>query len=183
MKSWRSLFVPLVIVCGCASAPKIDYHTLAMQRSGRVTPDHNLTVERFQTSEALGRRQILISSSPTTVEYYATDHWAGGVGELVQRKLSEEFGPGVEGRRNLIVSGKVLSFEQVDRATGTAARVKLDVVVRDAEKKRYQPPVLETTYEVIRDSDGRQPGAVVETLSHCVEEIALEIVDDLKGLP
>jgi len=179
MKMHRYLALLLIVHCGCASAPKINYYTLAMEPSGRVQTEHNLVVERFRTTEALGRNQILIYKSPTEIEYYAADQWAGGVGELVQQKLSEEFGPYVEGRNNLIVSGTVLAFEQVDQPGGTAARIKLQVVVRDADGKRYQKPMMEKTYGITRDARGPKPSAVVQTLSKCVEEIAIEIAGDL----
>lgn len=183
MKLRSALVVVTLAVFGCASAPKISYHTLDLEPSGRIESGDNLVVERFQTTEALGRAQIMVSSSPTEIEYYAVDQWVGGVGEMVQRKLSEEFGPGRDGRRTLIVSGKVLSFEQVDRPDGTAARVKLHVAVRDAEKKRYDDPVLEKTYAMIRPVSGPVPSGVVQELSRCMEDVAVEIVADLKNHP
>ena len=179
MKMYRCLAVLLIVHCGCASAPKINYYTLAMEPSGRVQTEHNLTVERFRTTEALGNNRILIHKSPTEIEYYAADQWAGGVGELVQQKLLVEFGPSVEGRKTLIVSGTVLAFEQVDQPGGTAARIKLQVTVRDADGKRYQEPMMEKTYAVTSEATGQKPSAVVQTLSRSVEEIAAQIANDL----
>jgi ABC-type uncharacterized transport system auxiliary subunit len=179
MKTAAILVVMSLVFCGCTSAPKIDYYTLALEPSGNVESDHNMVVERFRTTEALGRSQIMIYTSPTEIEYYATDHWAGGIGELVQQKLSEEFGPHVDGQKTLIVSGSVLAFEQVDQPGGIAARIKLHVVVRDSEKKRYHAPLIEKTYSVTKPTSGPNPASVVQTLSQCVEEIALEIIEDL----
>ena len=174
--------VALCALCACASAPKIDYYTLGMESSGRVDPAVNLTVERLRTTEALGRSQIMVLASPTRIDYYATDQWAGSVGEMVQQKLAAEFGPPVDGRRTLIVSGKVLACEQVDRPGGAEARVKLEIVVRDAEVPRYQPPLLEKSYSSSRSVSGSNPGSVVEELSRCVEEIAAEIAADVSTL-
>jgi len=175
------LSIALCALCACASAPKIDHYTLGMESSGRVDPAVNLSVERLRTTEALGRNQIMVLASPTRIDYYATDHWAGSVGELVQQKLAAEFGPLVDGRRNLVVSGKVLAFEQVDGPGGVQARVRLDIVVRDAEIPRYQPPLLEKSYSASRPVSGSNPGAVVEQLSRCVEDIAVEIAADLSS--
>jgi len=174
--------VALCALCACASAPKIDYYTLGMESSGRVDPAVNLSVERMRTTEALGRSQIMILASPTRIDYYATDQWAGSVGEIVQQKLAAEFGPPIDGRRALIVSGKVLACEQVDRPGGAEARVKLEIVVRDAEVPRYQPPLLEKSYSSSRSVSGSNPGSVVEELSRCVEEIAAEIAADVSTL-
>jgi ABC-type uncharacterized transport system auxiliary subunit len=183
MRLRSALVLLAVAICGCTSAPKISYYTLAMEPSGRVETDVNIVVERFHTTEALGRDQILVAVSPTEIDYYATDQWAGGVGQLVQRKLAEEFRPLVDGRRTMVVSGTVLSFEQVDGGSGTSARLKLQVVVRDAEKKRYEPPVFEKTYSITRPAPGPNPAGVVKELSRCVEDVAAEIAADVKHLP
>jgi len=170
------------VLCACASAPKIDYYTLGMESSGQIDTAVNLSVERLRTTEALGRSQIMILASPTRIDYYATDHWAGSVGELVQQKLAAEFGPPVDGRRTLIVSGRVLACEQVDGSAGARARVKLEIVVRDAEKSRYQPPLFERSYTSNRPVPGSNPGSVVSELSRCVEDIAAEIAADVSEI-
>jgi ABC-type uncharacterized transport system auxiliary subunit len=175
------LSVMLCVLCGCASAPKIDYYTLGMESSGRIVPAVNVSVERLRTTEALSRSQIMVLASPTKIEYYATDHWAGSVGELVQQKLAAEFGPPVDGRRTLVISGKVLACEQVDGPGGAKARVKIDIVIRDADTPRYQPPLLEKSYNSSRTVSGSNPGSVVEELSSCVEDIASEIAADLSS--
>ena len=182
MRSTPYLTVALCALCACASAPKIDYYTLGMEPSGRVVGAANLSVERLTSTQALGRSQIMVLASPTRIDYYATDHWAGSVGELVQQKLAAEFGPPVDGRRTLVVSGKVLACEQVDRPGGADARVKLEIVVRDAEVPRYQTPLIEKSYSSSRSVSGSNPGSVVEELSRCVEEIAAEIAADVSAL-
>lgn len=178
------LVVPLMLMAlwGCASAPDIDYFTLDMTPSGRVETEINLVVGRFSTTESLGRSQILIHTSPTRIEYYATDRWAAGIGELVERKLAAEFGPAEEGRPSLKIAGRVMAFEQLDEATGVEARVELAVLIRDAGGKSYEDPLLQKTYEVTRNADGSQPGSVVEALSAAMEEIAAEIAADAANL-
>jgi len=182
MRSTPILIVAICVLCACASAPKIDYYTLGMESSGRIETAVNLSVERLRTSETLGRSQIMVLASPTRIEYYATDHWAGSVGELVQQKLAAEFGPPVEDRRTLVVSGKVLACEQVDVPGGAEARVRLEIVVRDAEVPKYQPPLLEKSYSSSRAVAGSNPGSVVEGLSRCVEDIAAKIAADVSAL-
>jgi hypothetical protein len=182
MRSMSTLSVALCALCACASAPKIDYYTLGTQSSGAVEASVNLAVERLRTTEALGRNQIMVLASPTRVEYYATDQWAGSVGETVQQKLAADFGAPVDGRRSLIVSGIVLACEQVDGTDGTQARVKLAIVIRDPETPRYQPPLLEKIYESSHPVSASNPAAVVVELSRCVEEIAAEIAADASKL-
>jgi ABC-type uncharacterized transport system auxiliary subunit len=170
------------LLMACASSPKISYYTLAMEPSGQARSTVNLEVERLRTTEALGRSQILILASATEVEYYASDHWAGSVAELVQQKLAVEFGPTVEGRKTLRVSGIVLACGQVDVPGGAEGRVKIHIEVRDPEKKRYEKPILAKTYEARRPASRPTASALVVALSQCVEQIAAEIAADTSAI-
>jgi uncharacterized lipoprotein YmbA len=172
------LSTALCVLSACASAPKIDYFTLGMESSGQARPQANLVVERLQTTEALGRNQIMIQVSATQVEYYVTDQWVSGLGGEIQRKLAAEFGPPVAGRRSLTVSGTVLACEQVDVAGGAEAWMKLGIVIRDPEKARYEAPVLEKNYEARLSVSKSNATAVVSGLSKCAEQIAAEIAAD-----
>ncbi len=179
MRIKRHLLVAVCLLPACASAPKINYYTLSMEPSGQARPTVNLEVERLQTTDALSRSQILIATSPTTIAYYATDLWAAGVGELVQLKLQAEFAPPVKGRATFRASGSVLAFEQVDTPTGADGLVRLEIEVRDASAKSYDPPVLSKTYEARRSAAGASPSAVAAALSQCLEQIAAAIATDL----
>ena len=178
MKSTRLVVAALFLFSACASAPKIDYYTLDMAPSGQSRSTVHVKIERLQTSEALSRSQILIQSSATRVEYYATDRWAGGIGELVQQKLRAEFGESSGGAYSFILSGVIVSFGQVDTAGGAQADAELRVRIRDASAKRYEDPVIEKTYRATRPLGNANPNAVVSGLSRCLEEIAAEIVSD-----
>ncbi|MEJ2582844.1 MAG: ABC-type transport auxiliary lipoprotein family protein [Acidobacteriota bacterium] len=182
MKATPIAVAVVCTLCACASAPKIEYYTLGSESTGRADAVANIAVERFKTTEALGRSQIMILASPTRIDYYATDHWAGSLGELVQQKLAAEFGAPVEGRKNVVVSGKVAACEQVDGAGYIEARVRLEVVIRDAGVARYQEPLFEKTYQSRRRVDGSGTGGVVAELSRCVEDIAADIAVDISSL-
>ena len=174
-----SILAVLCVSCACASAPKINYYTLGMEPSGETRPGVNLSVERLRTTEALGRSQIMIRTSATRIEYYAVDQWAGSVGELVQQRLAAEFGPRIEGQKTLKISGMVVACEQVDVPGGSEARVKLDIVIRDAGEARYRQPLLERTYRANRGVSRANAEGVVDALSHCVGQIASEIAGDV----
>jgi uncharacterized lipoprotein YmbA len=174
--------VLLLVLAACASAPDLHYYTLDMTRSGRVETKVNLVVESFRTSQTLERSQIVIQHSPTRIDFYATDRWAASVGEMVRKKLAVEFGPPVDGRRTLIVSGKVIDLDQVDAGAGAQARATLEVEVRESGTRSYQPALLEKTYQVIRTADAAAADEVVKALSRAVEEIAAEIAADAARL-
>jgi uncharacterized lipoprotein YmbA len=179
MRIQRYLPVAACLLSACASAPKINYYTVSMEPSGRAQPTVDIEVERLQTTDALSRNQILIATSTTTIDYYATDVWAAGVGELVQLKLQAEFGPPTEGRTTFLLSGTVLAFEQIDTPGGADALTRLEVEVRDASVKRYDPPVLSKTYEARLPAANANAAAVAAALSKCLEQIAAEIATDL----
>lgn len=168
----------VLMMSACVSAPKIDYFTLGMESSGKADAGVNLRVERFRLTQALDRSEIMISTSPTRVDYYAEDHWAGDLGEIVQRKLAAEFSGSATQEHDLIVSGTVLSCEQVDRRGSSHARMSLDVSVRDAQRKRYQEPLLRKTYSAQRALLASEPAEIVEALAECLEEIAAAIAAD-----
>ena len=131
MRIQRYLLAAAFLLPACASAPKVDYYTVSMEPSGRARPTVDLKVERLQTTDALSRSQILIATSPTTLDYYATDLWAAGVGEMVQLKLQTELGAPVDGRTRFLLSGTVLAFQQVDTPGGADALARLEIEVRD----------------------------------------------------
>jgi len=182
MRAKILMIVMVGALAACASAPNIRYYTLDMEPSAQATPSVNLVVDQVRTTDALSRARIMIQASPTRIEYYAADQWVGALSELVRQKLTAEFGPPVEGRRTLVVSVLVLSAEQVDVADGAAAKMRLSVSVRDSTTKRYQPPLMEKTYEAFRAAPQATAAAVVEALSICAEEIAREIVSDTSAI-
>jgi len=97
---------------------------------------------------------------------------------MVQRKLAAEFGPPAAGRRALVIDGKVTAFEQVDSPAGPRARVRMEVTIRDAASRRFDPPLLEKAYESVRPADDDSIDGVVRALTRAVEDIAAEIADD-----
>lgn len=167
-----------VVAAGCASVPDARYYTLDMTPSGEARPTVNLEVEGLRAADPLTRRQIMIQTSPTRVEYYAVDQWAGAVEALVTRKLRSELGPHEVGRRAMTVSGTLLECGQVDVAGGADALIQLRLTVRDPEQTEAGPPLLERIYGCRRRADAAHPKAVATALSRCLERIAAELAVD-----
>jgi uncharacterized lipoprotein YmbA len=170
-----------LIATGCASAPAIHYFTLDMTPSGRVPDTVAVTVANLQTSDALSRPGIKIAASATRVEYYATQRWAGSVGELVTQKLNAELDRGSNHTIPYLMTGTVLALEQVDTDDGAEARVRLAVEIREPTTREFEPPLVERTYEATRKATRATPDAVVIALSRALEDIAVEIAKDLDG--
>lgn len=178
----RLALIATLVIAGCSSSPPVDYYTLSMNSSGGAEPAVNLIVERLLTTEPLARRQILIASSPTRIEYYAGANWAASVGEMVQRKLQAEFGEPRRDRPTYVVAGTVTAFEQVDVGTGAEARLEVALEIRDANAKRYEEPELTDTFRASQPAAAADPGAVVEALSVCAEQVAADIARAVSAL-
>jgi uncharacterized lipoprotein YmbA len=183
MMKFRFATIALMLVLSsCASTPDLDYYTLDMSPSGAVTTDLNLEVARFAISERIDRTQIVIQKSPTRIDYYSKDRWASSLGEMVEHKLAIEFGSAMDGRRTLIVSGRVVALEQVDSPSGPQALARLEVEVRDGGAKGYETPLLVKIYEIEKSASDNSVDALIQALSRAVEEIAAQITADAAGL-
>ncbi len=171
--------VAVIAQAGClSSSPAPRYYTLDMSPSEKVHhAGCSVAFEDFETAAALDRRNILIKTSGTEAEYYARDQWLGELEELVRDKLNLEFSQaGNEMGPLITVSGKILSFEQVDLPDGSvAAHIKLKLSFFDGQSRFYDQPVYRRVYEVTETPDDSSASSVVEALSKGLERIAGDI--------
>lgn len=175
-------FAIAVTAFGCAGAPEPRFYTLDMTASGKASPSCNIEVERLRPHDALTRVDILVKKSSTQIEYYALDRWAASLSELVPEKLRSELGTRVAERPTLVVSGEILAFEQVDRANGADAHIKLDLTFREEGESRYSTPLFRKEYEEYIPAESAHPASVVQALSSGLETIAAAIADDASDL-
>lgn len=168
----------IATIAGCASTPAPKYYTLDMRASGGAPPPCNIQIERLRECEPLARKEILIERSPTEIEYYALDHWAASIAEQVTRKLQTEFGAQKDGAPTLCLSGCIENFEQVDNTGGAEAYVRLNIEFRPAGAGAYSEPLKRKIYEVRLPAEDPEAGAIVKTLSRCLEKVAADITAD-----
>ncbi len=166
----------------CKTTPPSKYYTLDMTPSGTAVPDYGIEVQRIRSAEPLARRDILVKTSPTEIEYYALDQWSADPGLLVAEKLQAEFGHRTDAEKQVRLTGQLLAFEQQDTPGGPAARVKLNLEFRTADRDLYDDPLLKKTYEIELPAASPGPGGVVRALSQAIERIAAEIVADADAL-
>lgn len=165
-------------VVGCASVPTPNFYTLDMRPSGQVHTEYRLDDVRIRAGEAVSRPEIMIRTSPTAIEYYATHRWAANLGEQLREKLKTEFA-GTDGTKGIVsIEGTVLAFEQIDTEAGADAYVKLELRV-SVEPDGDDFYEFERVYEVTIVAAAWTPGAVVEALSDGVEVIAVDLAADL----
>ncbi len=164
---------------GCASAPDINYYTLDMSPSGSKPPSVNIAISRMQVAESLSRTDILIQTSATEVEYYASDRWVSNISALVREKLQAEFGPSRPDQDTVSLSGEIYSFGQVDTAEGAESRIKISIIVTGSAPGGEQTRPVDKVYDVTTSAASANPGAVVAALSKGLESIAASIASDI----
>ena len=169
----------MAFVAGCLSVPEPNYFTLDMRSSGRVHARFVVEEVRIRPGEAVARREIMIRTSPTQVEYYATQRWAADLGEQLSEKLKTEFGHSNGEEARVRIAGDLLAFEQVDTRDGADARVKLDLVVTLESKNGEASWSFRKIYETVVAAEAPNAPAIVEALSRGLESIAAELAEDL----
>lgn len=182
MKNIVTIALLAGLVAGCATSPTPSLYTVDMTPSDGAGSPVNITLERLRVAESLHNKRLLIKTSPTEIEYYATAQWAASLDEILQEKFAAEFGPLKPGRTTYAVSGTLQAFEQVDMPSGNEAHVKIHLEVRPDGESQYSEPLINNVYDVSRPLNGGGPGDLVETLSACVEDIARAIVADIAAL-
>lgn len=179
MKTLVLICAALTLAAGCATTTVVHYYTLDMASSGHTAAAVNVAIDRLRCAEPLVRKEILIKKTPTEIEYYASDQWAAGVDEMVSEKLQEEFGPPLESRKTILISGQIQAFEQIDTEGAPEAHVKLTVEFR---ADRYGETLLTKVYETRAPATDNSASAVVAGLSQALEQIAGQIAGDAAKL-
>ncbi len=169
----------MVFIAGCVSVPEPNYYTLDMRASGRVEAPFVLESVRIRPGEAVSRREIMIRTSPTEIEYYATRLWAADLGEQLSEKLKTEFSGTDAQAVRVTIDGDLLAFEQVDTQDGADARVKLDLLVTMDSATDGESRSFSKVYETVVTAEAQSAQAVVEALSRGLESIASELAEDL----
>ncbi len=176
----KFISVPLLaVLAGCVSVAESNYFTLDMRSSGRVESSFALQDVRIRPGEAVSRAEIMIRTSPTQVEYYATERWAANLGEQLSEKLKSEFGQASSSSQGVRIEGTLLAFEQIDTESGADARVKLDIHISIPSREDESFTSFNRIYEAIVPADEATAPAVVRALSRGLESIAAELAEDL----
>jgi len=172
-RTWFALaLAPLL--AACASVPDYRYYTLDMTPHAGVDVPLYVEQVRISVNEAIGKPEILIRTSPTRIEYYALDRWAGGLEEQVAEKLKAEFDTASGDSLPVSLFGRVMAFEQVDTPSGAEGRVKLEMTASAAGGE------FTKTYAHSVPAGASSADSVVEALSRAMEGIAKELAADIQ---
>ena len=170
--------LPLLAACA-SSVPHYRYYTLDMAPRAGIDDPVQLASVRIDVNEALSRPEILVRTSPTSVEYYALDRWASSLNEQLGEKIKTEFASAGPSAPTVELDGVLMAFEQVDTGTAAEVRVKLDAtltVTQSGRKGTFNKLYIES-----QPAAASSANAVVEALSRAVETIAVRISGDVEA--
>ncbi len=179
MRKIVGLYVAMVVLTGCASVPESSLYTLDMVSAREAAGHFEYVDVRLRPSNAVGRPEIVIKSSPTRLEYYALHKWAGDLGALVNEKIQSELGQNPDSPYQAALSGTILAFEQVDTPQGADVHIKLDVELEAGRILKPGRATARRLYEIRITAAEATAEAVVEALSRGLETIAGEMEQDL----
>ncbi len=172
----------LLVLAGCVSSvPQFRYYTLDMSARSQGTGEIQLDSVRISVNEALSKPEILVRTSPTSVEYYALDRWASGLDQQITEKLKTEFASPGPGACRVNLDATLMAFEQVESPAGPEVRVKIDVHFDVREGKLGNNSAsFDRIYNLTEPAAASSAGAAVEALSRAVEAIAAQMAADVQ---
>lgn len=181
-KQTIAFLILIAIPCGCVTkADGPSYYTLDMMPSGLCDAGLQIMVDKVRVTDELARRQILVQTSPTEIEYYALAEWAGSVDELVREKLEAEFGPSQPDAPVYLLDATVYDFAQ-DEREAASAHLRMAIEVHEDGDSRYGAPLLKEVYDYQIPTESKRPAAVAAALSRALEQAAVQIGKDLLAI-
>lgn len=183
----------------CGSVPKTYYYTLQLP-SPPATSDprtgYVLGVEHFRAPEFLRDDRIVYYVSPTQINFYQYHRWGSNPATLLSEFTAQWLESSgvftqvkmlpVRERVDYLLSGKVLSFEEVD--SGGAAKVRLALalsLVRTSDNKlvwsgeqRREAPLSEHGVEGVANA---LDATCSQALGEMLPGLIAQVEQDFKG--
>jgi uncharacterized lipoprotein YmbA len=173
----RSILTPvLVLAAGCSSVslPEENYYRLALpdRVASPIRTTHVLRIEGIELDSSLSRDKILVAQSDVQLQAYEFHRWISPLDRLIQDAITNGLsrsgafvqvkgpvdGPG----ESLLLSGRVLDFQQVAGANGWSGKVTIVLRVLSARDREL---VLEREVTSTLAMGDKSPGAAATALS------------------
>ena len=179
--------VAFAFSASCASIPSTQYYVLGLPRepdrtSGESKHPYSVLIASFESEAVYMRKKIIWRSQSNRLGYYSYEKWAALPAEMFafrfyERTLSAGLFKRVnaEGSNNaadLIISGKIIAFEEQDDADGHYGRVTAKIQLADKDGvviwsgvESHAEPVSEQNIEaVVRAIAGATDAVVTRAL-------------------
>ena len=183
---WWLSAVLAVVSCG---VPSTRYYTIEMPRVAKEpggSTGRRILVRRLSADQVLVDDRILYRERPNEVAFYAYKRWANPPVDIVTNYIAyrlEASGDyaGVSASRSasppdLVLRGRLLHFEEVDRGKEVYASVAMALELTDA---KTQVQLWRGEADCTRPVAVRDMSGVVNEISGCLEETVSKLLDSM----
>lgn len=189
----RAALAAAVLVCAasCASIPPTNYYVLGLSREAGHTDGgskfaYAVSIAAFESEPVYLRKKIIWRSESNRLGYYPYDRWAALPAEMFAFRLYERAHEAnlfksvhtdtPPGRADLIVKGKIISFEELDTPDGWFGKVEAMVELTDPEGAVIWSGVVNRTEPAAEQS----VEAAVKAMAEATEAVITEILDSIE---
>jgi len=181
------------IPAGCSFTkprPEVHYYALSLTVPNTAGPlaKGSLIVRPLTARDPYDQEPIVYRTSPYTFDVYNYHRWASSpteqITEWTRRYLSgsglfERVFPTSDGIADLTLGGVIRQFEEIDQEKTWDAALRIDFwLLRAGEVS----PFWFRSYTVTRPATKRNPEAIAEAMSRCLEEVLQQLTTDLKAV-
>ena len=182
----------LMVAGSCASVPPTNYYVLGSPREserggGESVFPYSVSIASFESEPVYMRKKIIWRSESNRMGYYSYDKWAALPAEMFTFRLYERahdsglFGSvradAPHGRADLILTGKIISFEELDTAQGWFGKVEVDAQLVDTDGTVIWSGVVGQTEPASEES----VEAAVEAMASATEAVITRILSSVEN--
>lgn len=147
-------------------------------------PDLVMGIEDFSTSPAYDEQRIVYRESPYRFDYYHYHRWSAPPGLQaadVMRQVYQATGAfeavvGYSSTADVVLTGRVVAYEEVDHADEWQARVSLDLQLRDAMSGRM---IWSDRIEQLATLDKQTPNGLAAAMSKAMTRIGIQTTPEI----
>jgi ABC-type uncharacterized transport system auxiliary subunit len=188
-------FVAILFAASCASIPSTNHYVLGLPResdvaTGKSKYTYSVAIAPFESEPVYMRKKIIWRSHSTRLGYYSYEKWASLPSEMLALRLYERchsaglfktvYAEG-SGAADLVISGKVIAFEELESEDGHFGRVEamIQIAERDGESiwsgvVSHAEPVgernIRTVVQAIADATDEVLTQAIESMDSSLEE-------------
>jgi len=189
------VFAALLLAASCATIPPTNYYVLGLpSERGHSGGDgkfpYAVSVAPFESEPVYLRKKIVWRSGSSRVGYYSYERWAALPAEMFAFRLYERArGSGLfkdvcasslSGEADLILRGKIMSFEELDTSDGWLGRVEVKVELADADGAIIWSDVVARTAPASEESVEAAVAAIASATEAVITEILASVEQALE---
>jgi len=178
------------VAVGCGSPKSIHHYepdvvAEQVREAQHQRSDLVLAIEDFSAGAAYDEQRMVYRSDTYRFDYYHFHRWAAPPGMLVADTLREVYREtgafrsvvgGYDSRADVILSGRIVAFEEIDNQQDWLGRVVVNLQLRDA---RTGELLWNDTLERARPTPEKSPTGLAAAISEGLTDIGLSTTDTI----